>query len=87
MIYSFLLLINTVGDSAVSNVSNAYQAVSSAAKELSLWELIVKGGPVMLAIGLLSVALVYLFVMKLLVVMKASKSETNFMNSIKFCSK
>ena len=80
MLYSILLQINTVGDSAVAA---ATQAVSPTTKELSLWELLVKGGPVMLAIGLLSVLLVYLFVMKLLVVLKASKSETNFTNSIR----
>lgn len=79
MMLSVLLQITTGDSSAVKVSQTTAEAVQ---KSLSMWDLIVKGGPVMFAIGLLSVALVYLFVVKLLMVMKASKSDPNFMNSI-----
>lgn len=82
MFLSILLQNLTVGgDSAVTNIPQA--AGEAAQKTLSMWDLMVKGGPVMIAIGLLSVALVYLFVMKLMVVKKASRVETHFMNGVK----
>ena len=76
----------TVGGSTVDTVASAALPVTAAPvpqASLSLWDLIVKGGPIMIPIGILSVALVYLFVERLMAVKKASKLDASFMPAIK----
>ncbi|MFM7078418.1 MAG: MotA/TolQ/ExbB proton channel family protein [Bacteroidota bacterium] len=50
---------------------------------MSLWELLVKGGPIMIPIALCSVVAVYLIVDRFLAIRKAAKVDPNFMNSIR----
>jgi biopolymer transport protein ExbB len=81
MLSSILLQIGTaVQDTAAGAAIPTTEIVH---QNLSVWDLIVKGGPVMYFIGFLSVALVYLFIERWMVVRKALKSNDNFMNEIK----
>ncbi|MDP4266562.1 MAG: MotA/TolQ/ExbB proton channel family protein [Bacteroidota bacterium] len=50
---------------------------------LTLWDLIIKGGVIMIPILLLSFLAVYFFVERFIAIRKASKEETNFMSTIK----
>jgi biopolymer transport protein ExbB len=50
---------------------------------LSLFDLIMKGGFVMVPIGILSILTIYFFFERLMTISKASKMDKNFMNNIK----
>jgi biopolymer transport protein ExbB len=50
---------------------------------LSLFDLIMKGGIVMIPIGILSILTIYFFIERLMTISKASKMDQNFMNHIK----
>jgi biopolymer transport protein ExbB len=50
---------------------------------ISLMDLIVKGGYVMIPIGILLILTVYVFFERLFTVLRASRSERNFMNNVR----
>src|SRR6218665_178765 len=50
---------------------------------LSLLDLIVKGGYIMIPMGILSIIIIYFFFERLMTISKASKLDKNFMNNIK----
>jgi biopolymer transport protein ExbB len=58
-------------------------AENSGSMKLSLWDLTVKGGPIMIPIFLLSFLAIYVFIERYLAIRKASKRDVNFMNRIK----
>lgn len=80
MILSTLLQIQVNGAAA-----DAAQAAAEAAPEatLSLLDLTMKGGVIMIPLAALLVLSVYIFIERLLVINKASKLDENFMNRIK----
>jgi biopolymer transport protein ExbB len=49
---------------------------------LSLWDLIIKGGPIMIPILICSLLAVYFFIERYIALHKAGKSDKNFMNNI-----
>jgi biopolymer transport protein ExbB len=68
------------------NVQGAVDTLASpGAKEikLSYWDLAMKGGLVMIPIGILSILAVYIFIERYLAIRKASQIDANFMNRIK----
>jgi biopolymer transport protein ExbB len=81
MLNFILSQVTLTGDSAVPNIPSAGAEVT--VKTISYWEMIGRGGPVMVAMGILSVLLIYLFVERLLVIMKASKSDSNLVPAVK----
>lgn len=90
MLISVLLQgIVTTGATVVDSAANAAAQMPiqnlSSKKEasLSLLELVMKGGWIMIPIGILSLLAVYFFIERLLVVSKASKLDKNFMNNIR----
>jgi biopolymer transport protein ExbB len=56
---------------------------STTAVELTLWDLTVKGGWVMIPIILLSFVAAYIFIERYYVIRQATKEDVNFMNRIK----
>jgi biopolymer transport protein ExbB len=50
---------------------------------LTLLDLVIKGGPIMIPIALLSLIAVYVFIERYLAIKRASKQESNFMNNIR----
>lgn len=50
---------------------------------LSIWDLAIKGGPIMIPIVLLSFVAIYIFIERFIVIRKASKEDINFMNNIR----
>jgi biopolymer transport protein ExbB len=80
-----ILLGITVAGSAVADTTAKVAATvaTKAPVEMSLWELVQKGGIIMIPILLLSLLAVYFFFERLIAIRKASKSDTNFMNNIR----
>src|SRR5690348_7127678 len=77
---SILLQSESMNDSVTSP---SVSAAASAETSFSLWELIVRGGPVMIPICLLSIIAVYLFVERYFALRKAGKYDPNFIHSIR----
>jgi biopolymer transport protein ExbB len=50
---------------------------------LSIWDMALKGGWIMLPIALMSVVAIYIFVERYIVINRASRDEHNFMNNIR----
>lgn len=72
----------TVQDTA-TKVVNQVTAATPTEETFSLWELTLKGGPVMIPIAILSVIAVYLFIERYAAVRRANKEDSNFMNIIR----
>ncbi len=49
----------------------------------SLWDLTLKGGPIMIPIALCSLIAVYIIIERYFAIRKASKNDPNFMNNIR----
>lgn len=95
MFHSVLIqIVGNAGAAANQVVDTAKAVVAQAAQmpvqvqqpkqdTLSLLDLIMKGGFIMIPMGILSVLTLYFFFERLMVISKASKLEKNFMNHIK----
>lgn len=59
------------------------QTAETGVEKLSLLELTLKGGPVMIPIAILSVIAIYIFIERYLAIRKAAREEKNFMNQIR----
>jgi len=64
-------------------LSNIPQPVNHSEISLSLWDLTLKGGPLMIPIALLSILGIYIFIERYIIIRRASKPDSNFMNSIR----
>lgn len=73
-------------------VLQAAQAVADTASQaggegeelkLSIWDLMLKGGWIMIPLALLSVITVYIFIERFLIISRATKEDNNFMNNIR----
>ena len=79
-----LQIVQTGGDTA--QAGEAMPALADAPeKTLSVLELALKGGWIMIPLLLMSVIAVYIFVERLLTIRKAGKEDANFMNNIRDC--
>jgi len=77
---SIILQAAPVVDS-VSSAVNSLPVVSAPAA-VSLWDIIQKGGIIMIPIGILFATAIYIFIERYITIRNASKSEGNFMNDI-----
>lgn len=80
----FLLQINEVGQMAQDSLNMVSEAGAGLENgEMSIWELTKAGGWwIMGPLGLMSILAIYIFVERFLVIQKATKDETGFMNDI-----
>lgn len=67
-----------VQDTVVQTV----EATKQVSESLSLWQLILKGGVIMIPIFICSLLAVYFFIERYIAIKKASKSDNNFMNNV-----
>jgi biopolymer transport protein ExbB len=81
MMISFILL--QITTSLQDTVHAAPVAAPVVAQSLSFWDLIIKGGIIMIPIGLLSLLGVYLFIERFITIKRASRLDNNFMHSIR----
>jgi biopolymer transport protein ExbB len=68
---------------AVSQITTATTAAPPVVDSLSLLDLVMKGGWIMLPIFILSFLAVFIFIERLVAIIKARKEDNNFMNKIK----
>lgn len=59
------------------------EAVDAAGQTISVWELVIAGGPIMIPIGLMWIVATYLFIERLLTINKANQDPATFMNKVK----
>lgn len=78
-----MILSTLLQSSVAANTVSTVATQSVQAEGLSFWSLMVKGGPIMIPLGVLSVLAVYIFVERYVAIRKASKYDTNFMNRIR----
>ena len=84
---SLLLQIQQAVSPLADTINTAAQMASPSTSPLppsiSLWDMIIKGGPVMIPIGILSIVAIYIFIERYLVISRASRIDLNFMNNIR----
>lgn len=73
----------TIADSTNRALPSLTQPQQTGELSLSVWELALKGGYIMIPILLLSVIAIYIFIERFMVISKASKEDFNFMNNIR----
>lgn len=89
MLYSILLQIpggTATATQAIDSAAQIAQAplvITPKQDTLSLLELIIKGGYIMIPMGILSILTVFYFFERYITIRKASKIDANFMNNIK----
>ena len=76
------ILLQTVAVGANDTIAKATNAVVPAAPSLNLFDFIVKGGVIMIPIGVLFALAVFIFFERLIIIRKASKDDNNFMHNI-----
>ncbi len=85
MIHSILLAVvqaaGAVADTAKTGITTPVEAPK--VDSLSLLDLVMKGGYIMIPIGILSLLTIYFFIERLLAVKKASRIDSNFLNNIR----
>ncbi len=74
-----LLQISTAATDTMAAATTALPAQET----MSLWDMTLKGGPVMVPIALCSVIAVYIIVERYFAIRKSSKDDPNFMNNIR----
>jgi len=87
MINGVILQIMQASGAASDTVNQALTAIPQPAKHaemtLSIWDLALKGGPIMIPIALLSILGIYIFIERYIIIGRASKEDTHFMNNIR----
>ena len=80
-----MLLLQAQVEQAVTEVAEnpVLTEVVEVANEMNLWDMAVKGGWIMIILALLSVLCIYIFVERLMVIHKASKVDSVFMERIR----
>jgi len=78
-----LFFMQIIIDSAKIKDSLARIALQAGQQKESLWDILLRGGPLMIPLALLLVLAIFFFIERLLAINKASKSDENFMNIIR----
>lgn len=87
MINGIVLQIVQTSGSAMDTVKQVLTTTPPPLKHseisLSIWDLTLKGGPIMIPIALLSILGIYIFIERYIIIGRASKEDSNFMNNIR----
>src|SRR3978361_718812 len=78
-----LFFLQVLIDSARIKDSLARVAQLAAQQKESLWDILIKGGPLMIPLAVLLVIAIFVFIERYIAIKKASKSDDNFMNIIR----
>lgn len=75
----------TLLDAAITGTpaTNAMSQAATTQTEVSLWDLCLQGGPLMIVLAILSVVCIYIFIERAIVVNRAAKEDTTFMKRIR----
>lgn len=77
-----ILLQATMAVDTVSSTVNSIPVVAPP-EPISLWDMLLKGGIIMIPIGILLILSIYIFIERYITIRAASVSEGNFLNDIK----
>jgi len=84
MITGMILQITQATNAMADTMGKTMNGVTSPSEEsISLWDLAVKGGPILIPIALLSVVAVYIFFERFFTIRRLSRIDINFMNQIR----
>ncbi len=78
-----LFFLQVLIDSAKFKDSLARVAMNAAQQKESLWDILFKGGPLMIPLAILLVIAIFVFFERVLAIKKAAKSDDNFMSIIR----
>jgi biopolymer transport protein ExbB len=81
MLSTILLQISETGEAGQLIVNQT--AGNQGALSMSMWDLAVKGGWIMIVLAVFSVIAMYIFIERFLAINRSSKEEKNFMNNIR----
>src|SRR5688572_18876018 len=80
MLQTILLQINPPLDTMAQALTTAAEPTE---QSIPLWQLVEKGGPILIPIAILSVVALYIFFERLFTINRFSKIDMNFMNQIR----
>ncbi len=84
MITGIILQITQTTNAIADSMSKAMNVTTPVSEEsISLWDLGVKGGPILIPIALLSVIALYIFFERFFTIRRFSRIDLNFMNQIR----
>jgi len=88
MITAILLQVTNTATTVVDSANRVAQnlpvvAAPPAVTSISVWDMVLKGGPLMWPLALMTVIDVYIFIERFLVIRKASRVEEHFLNNIR----
>lgn len=75
-------ILSQAGQAVADTAANAMNGEAGEIT-MSLWELVLKGGWIMLILALFSVIAIYIFIERFLIINSASREDNNFMNHIR----
>jgi biopolymer transport protein ExbB len=78
MLASILLQVNQAAQAVEGELG-----MESGEITMSLWELVTKGGWIMVILAVFSIIAIYIFIERFLIINQASKEDSNFMNHIR----
>lgn len=78
-----LLQVHDPAGRIMDTLNRAAQAAGAPTQEISLWDLLQKGGVLMIPLGILSLIAVYVFAERYQTIRRAGRIEDNFMNMIR----
>ncbi len=83
MINNILLQVQLQNNQEVADTLVAAAETAAVDETISVWSLMLKGGVVMIPLIILSIVAIYIFIERYFAISRASREETNFMNSIR----
>lgn len=85
MLTAFLLQITVQGQTAADTISRVFERATGQPSQLSMsmWDLAVKGGWIMIVLAVCSIIAIYIFIERFLLIRKNSRDDKNFMNNIR----
>jgi biopolymer transport protein ExbB len=78
-----LFFLQVIIDSGKIKDSLARLALQAGQQKESLWDILLRGGPLMIPLALLLIVAIFFFIERVMAINKASKSDENFMNIIR----
>lgn len=83
MTHLFSLLQVNIGGGATDSIAGAATAVAAKESSMTLFDLVLKGGWIMVPIGLLFLAAIYIFFERFFYIKMAARTDADFMNKIR----
>ena len=75
--------VDTAATAAMNLTEAAQQQATQMAQELSVWDLTMRGGFIMIPLAILSIVCIYIFIERCIVIRRAQREDASFMERIK----